>query len=38
MLDKLDPLVACEALACRLEHDLREVEAHTEHVGTIDLQ
>ncbi len=38
MLDKLDPLVAGEALACRLEHDLREVEAHTEHVGTIDLQ
>ncbi len=36
--DKLDPAVAGEALACRLQHDVGEVEADAAQLLAIDLQ
>jgi hypothetical protein len=38
MLDELDALVVGEARACRLEHELGEIKAHTVHLGAIDTQ
>jgi len=36
--DELDPLVPGEALACRREHQLGEVNADTAHVAAVVLQ
>jgi hypothetical protein len=36
MRDELDALVVGEALACRFEHELREVEADTMYLAAID--
>jgi len=38
VLDELDALVAGEAVAGRIEHELGEVQAHPVHAGTTGLQ
>ena len=38
MLDKLDALIAGEALACRVKHDPGEVNADANDLGTIAFQ
>src|ERR1700728_4063822 len=38
MLDELDTPVISEALACRVEHDLGEVNTDANDLGTIALQ
>lgn len=35
---EIHAVVVRKALACRLEHELGEVDAHTKHFGSIDLE
>ncbi len=38
MLDELDALIVGEALACRAEHDLGEIKADANDLGTIAVE